>query len=97
MADGTIGSIRLGKGVDVRDFVGALEAMDGLVKEVAEEMGHNPDDFVLKVGPGRWVCDGCDCEKPDDAAGWLEQDGLDWCPQCQEAGAAPVSEGGADA
>lgn len=59
----------------------ALTAINGLVKEVASEMGI--EDLTLNVGQMGWICDGCECDRPEDHADWIKRDGLDYCPTCQ--------------
>ena len=73
----------------------ALTAIDDLFKAVAEEMGIDPDDIRLNVGRMRWICDGCECERPDGATDWTKRDGLDFCAACSHPAAVepPEEEG----
>ena len=60
----------------------ALMGIDALFKEVARAKGIDPDSISLQVGQMGWVCDGCDCSRPDQHDDWIKRDGLDFCPAC---------------
>ncbi len=89
----TIGLRWSGEKSDDPQVVGEiLSAVGGLLEEVTGAVTGDPKAIKWEIGRIRIVCDGCECERPEQHDDWMKREGLDFCPTCQTD--APESQGG---
>lgn len=67
----------------------AGDAMIGLLEALNESVLGDKDAVRWTLGPVRYICDGCDTERPTAALplGWVNgPGGMDYCPSCLHGG-----------
>lgn len=66
---------------DLKTLSKTLENLNALTDALATDLSVEPCIrwAVTKI---TYKCDGCEIERPKNAVGWTEDQGLDWCPAC---------------
>ena len=68
-----------------RPLDGAVDAavhFKALMHALTEEIVGPDSGIAWQFASMRWVCDGCDADRPNDGAGWVNDGTYDWCPAC---------------
>lgn len=68
----------------LEDFVNVLSGLDEALKATARVLGLPEEAANLRVTKLGFICDGCGKDRPQEHLDWIHQDGLDFCPDCQE-------------